>query len=101
MQEFPYFHAFPSIPVLTWVEQMYPSWLADVGLSSLPYIVTILTAYRLDNTFTVCSKANAGCYLHNLCPAKTVQLDFFYCSTCVSPRYLHVDSVNIDIADVQ
>lgn len=79
MQEFPYFHAFPSIPVLTWVAQKYPSWLADVGLSCLPYTVTIWTAYCLSNAFTVCSKAernNRGRYVHNLCPTKTVHLDF-------------------------
>lgn len=90
MQEFPCFHAFPSIPVLTWVAHKYPCWLADVGLSCPIYC----------NTFTACSKANAGCYVHNLCPTKAVHLDFLLFHLRF-PHYLHIDSVNIDIADVQ
>lgn len=91
MQEFPYFHAFPSIPVLTWVAQKYPSWLADVGLSCLPYIVTpSLFAQKLMPVVTfitfVLRRRSTWIFL-------LFHLRF--------PRYLHVDSVNIDITDVQ
>lgn len=75
MQELPYFHPFPSIPVLTWVAQTYPSWLADVGLSCLPYIVTPSQfAQKLMPVVT---------FITFVLRRRSAWI--FYCSTCVFP----------------
>lgn len=75
MQEFPYFHPYPSVSVLTWVAEKYPSWLADVGLSCLPYIVTpSLFAQKLMPVVT---------FITFVLWKQSTWI--FYCSTCVFP----------------